>query len=182
MCPTLTLKPRLSLFPSLVRRRHILGDPGAVSGGGKKAKRARKKIGRRKVKKESRSPWDSSLNGPVPKPFKILASDWAQKYFLCPITGKDFKWFRNWSIKRRIPGAPTFFLDFSSPNFFPRPFSLFPAPTNCPWVSEDVVDRETLVEPDHLITQNLGDERNGWQRGVAKSRNCTVAHKGHAAN
>ena len=57
--------------------------------------------------------------------------------FLCPITGKDFKWFRNWSVKRRIPGAPTFFLDFSSPNFFPRPFSLFPAPTNCPWVSED---------------------------------------------
>ena len=52
----------------------ILGDPGAVSGGGRKAKQARKKIGRRKVKKESRSPWDSSLNRPVPKPFKILAS------------------------------------------------------------------------------------------------------------
>ena len=42
----------------------ILGDPGAVSGEGKKAKRASKKIGRRKVKKESRSPWDSSLNRP----------------------------------------------------------------------------------------------------------------------
>ena len=48
----------------------ILGDPGAVSGGGRKAKRARKKIWRRKVKNESRSPWDSSLNRPVPKPFK----------------------------------------------------------------------------------------------------------------
>ena len=34
----------------------ILGDPGAVSGGGKKSKRARKKIGRRKVKNENRSP------------------------------------------------------------------------------------------------------------------------------
>ena len=68
---------------------------------------------------------------------KELDSDWAQKIFLCPITGKDFKWFRNWSVKRRIPGAPTFFFDFSSPYFFPRPFSLFPAPTNCPWVFED---------------------------------------------
>ena len=28
-------------------------------------------------------------------------------------------------------------LDFSSPEFFSRPFRLFPAPTNCPWVSED---------------------------------------------
>ena len=31
----------------------ILGDPGAVSGGGKKSKRARKKFGRRKVKNDS---------------------------------------------------------------------------------------------------------------------------------
>ena len=31
------------------RVRDILGDPGAVSGGGKKSKRARKKFGRRKV-------------------------------------------------------------------------------------------------------------------------------------
>ena len=30
--------------------KSILGDPGAVSGGGKKSKRARKKFGRRKVK------------------------------------------------------------------------------------------------------------------------------------
>ena len=32
----------------------ILGDPGAVSGGGKKSKRARKKFGRRKVKNDAR--------------------------------------------------------------------------------------------------------------------------------
>ena len=31
-------------------KRRILGDPGAVSGGGEKSKRARKKFGRRKVK------------------------------------------------------------------------------------------------------------------------------------
>ena len=28
--------------------------------------------------------------------------------------------------------------DFSSPESFSRPFRLFPGPTNCPWVSEDV--------------------------------------------
>ena len=73
------------LGPSTSNSTCILGDPGAVSGGGNKSKRARKKIGRRKVKKENRSPWDSSLNRPVPKPFKVLACDWAQKIFLCPI-------------------------------------------------------------------------------------------------
>ena len=41
------------------------------------------------------------------------------------------------NCKRRIPGAPIFVLDFSSPDFFPRPFNLFPAPNNCPWVSKD---------------------------------------------
>ena len=80
----------------VVPRTLILEDPGALSGGGKKAKRARKKIGRRKVKKEIRSPWDSSLNRPVPKPFKILACDWAQKYFLCPIRVQLFScYFRD---------------------------------------------------------------------------------------
>ena len=46
--------------------RIILGDPGAVSGGGKKSKRARKKFGRRKVKNDEKSPWGQVLNGPVP--------------------------------------------------------------------------------------------------------------------
>ena len=44
----------------------ILGDPGAVSGGGKKSKRARKKFGRREVKNDEKSPWGQVLNGPVP--------------------------------------------------------------------------------------------------------------------
>ena len=42
------------------------GDPGAVSGGRKKSKRARKKFGRRKVKNDEKSPWGQGLNGPVP--------------------------------------------------------------------------------------------------------------------
>jgi len=46
--------------------RGILGDPGAVSGGGEKSKRARKKFRRRKVKKESKGPWGQGFNGPVP--------------------------------------------------------------------------------------------------------------------
>ena len=31
-------------------------------------------------------------------------------------------------------------LDFSSPEFFSRPLRLFPAPSNCPWISEDDVN------------------------------------------
>ena len=53
-----------------------LGDPGAVTGGGEKSKRARKKFGRRKVKNDE---------------------------------------------------------------FLSRPFRLFPALTNCPWVPQDVI-------------------------------------------
>ena len=54
---------------------------GQLVGGGEKSKQARKKFGRRKVKKEN-----------------------------------------------------------SSPEFFSRLLRLFPAPTNCPWVSEDAVE------------------------------------------
>ena len=71
-----------------------------IVGAGKKAKGTRKKIGRRKVKNESRSPWDSSLNRPVPKPFKILACDWVQKYVLCPIRVQLFTcYFRDLLFK-----------------------------------------------------------------------------------
>ena len=35
-----------------------------------------------------------------------------------------------------------------------------------------VVERETLVGPDHVTTQNLGGKKIGWERGVAKSRDC----------
>ena len=59
--------------------------------GRKKSKRARKKIGRREVKNENRSPWDSSLNQPVTKPFKILACDWAQKYFCAQSESSSFR-------------------------------------------------------------------------------------------
>ena len=76
-----SFKPRKNIPVLVSIGDSILGDPGAVCGGRKKIKRARKKIRRRKVKNENRSPWDSSLNRPVPKPFKVLACDWAQKYF-----------------------------------------------------------------------------------------------------
>ena len=44
---------------------------------------------------------------------------------------------QNWSVKTLSPGALILVLDFFSPKFFSRPFTLFSAPTNCPWVSED---------------------------------------------
>ena len=41
--------------------KFILGDPGAVGGGGKKSKRARKKFGRRKVKNDEKRSWGQVL-------------------------------------------------------------------------------------------------------------------------
>ena len=42
-----------------------------------------------------------------------------------------------WINNRLRQRALSLVLDFSSPEFFSRPFRLFPAPTNCPCVSED---------------------------------------------
>ena len=39
---------------------------GQLVGGREKSKQARKKFGRRKVKKENKSPWGQGFNGPVP--------------------------------------------------------------------------------------------------------------------
>ena len=106
----LVTKSLVTLLHVYINTIIILGDPGAVSGGGKKSKRARKKIGRRKVKNENRSPWDSSLNRPVPKPFKVLACDWAQKIFLCPIRVQLFSCpFRDFlfeGVHRQTPWSP----------------------------------------------------------------------------
>ena len=45
----------------------------------------------------------------------------------------------NWSVKTLSPGALLRVLDFSSAEIFFARFRLFPVPTNCPWLSEDVV-------------------------------------------
>ena len=52
----------------------ILGDPGAASLVMRKSRRS-------SLQERKRSPWDSTLNRPVPKPIEILVCDWAQKYF-----------------------------------------------------------------------------------------------------
>ena len=57
----------------------------------------------------------------------------------------------NWSVKTLSPGALLVVLDFSSPEFFSRPIRLFPAPTNCPWVSEDDFRVNSLFH--HLCSQ-----------------------------
>ena len=62
----------------------ILGDPGAVSGGGKKSKRARKNSG----ETTRRAPGDKVLTDQFQTAGVVLASDWCHKtfVFLCPIT------------------------------------------------------------------------------------------------
>ena len=66
----------------------ILGDPGAVSGGGKKSKRARKNSGEEKSRTTRRAPGDKVLTDQFQTAGVVLASDWCHKtfVFLCPIT------------------------------------------------------------------------------------------------
>ena len=47
----------------------------------------------------------------------------------------------NWSVKTLSPGALLRLFDFSWPEFFSRPFRLFPGLNNCPWLSEDTYIR-----------------------------------------
>ena len=65
----------------------ILGDPGAVSGGGKKSKRARKNSGEEKSRRRRRAPGDKVLKDQFQTVRLVLASDWCQKTFVffCPI-------------------------------------------------------------------------------------------------
>jgi len=68
----------------------------------------------------------------------LLLCDWAEKkvfWHQSEARATPTAW--NWSVKTLSPGALSLVLDVSSPEFFSCPFRVFPAPTNCPWVSED---------------------------------------------
>ena len=71
----------------VVKFCRILGDPGAVSGGGKKSKRARKNPGEEKSRRRRRAPGDKVLKDQFQTVRLVLASDWCQKTFVffCPI-------------------------------------------------------------------------------------------------
>ena len=62
----------------------ILGDPGAASWVMRKSRRS-------SLQERKRSPWDSTLNRPVPKPIEILVCDWAQKYFCAQSESSSFR-------------------------------------------------------------------------------------------
>ena len=56
----------------------ILGDPGAVSGGGKKSKRVRKNLGEKKSRRRRRAPGDKVLTDQFQTAGVIVASDWCR--------------------------------------------------------------------------------------------------------
>ena len=63
---------------------HILGDPGATS-------RDDGIFRRESLLSELTSPWDCTLNRPVPKPNKILVCDWVQKNFCAQSESSPFR-------------------------------------------------------------------------------------------
>ena len=75
---------RLILRKKLNGVTTILGNPGAVSWVVRKSKRP-------SLQERKKSPWDSTLNRPVPKPIKILVCDWAQKYFCAQSESSSFR-------------------------------------------------------------------------------------------
>ena len=66
----------------MISQKVILGDPGAVSGGGKKSKRARKKSGAEKSRTTRRAPGDKVLTDQFQTAGVVLASDWCHKTFV----------------------------------------------------------------------------------------------------
>ena len=60
----------------------ILGDPGAVSGGGEKSSGREKHSGEEKSRRRIRAPGDKVLTDQFQTVGAILASDWCQKIFV----------------------------------------------------------------------------------------------------
>ena len=69
----------------------ILGDPGAVSGGGEKSSGRGKNSGEEKSRRRIRAPGDKDLTDQFQTVGAILVSDWCQKIFVffCPITEQE---------------------------------------------------------------------------------------------
>ena len=120
-------------FKRLILRRHILGDPGADSGGEGKSKRA-EKYGTKKSKQRREEPLvtmsyqTSSKRSP---PFCLLIGQKNTKVFWHQSEVRTAATVWNWSGKTLSPGALLAVLYFSSCYIFP-PVQTFPHPHYLP--------------------------------------------------
>ena len=71
----------INIYQTKSMVQSILGDPGAVSGGGRKCQRARKNLGEEKSRTSERAPGDKVLKAQFQTAVAALASDWCQKTF-----------------------------------------------------------------------------------------------------
>ena len=76
--------------------------------------------------------------------------------------------------------SSTLLLDFSSPEFFSRPFRLFPTPTTCPWVSEDDVCRIFSRSEDGYFRWRFPEAF--WTYRLLKQRAAQVLSMNHTNN
>ena len=65
-------------------------------------------------------------------------------------------------------------LDFSPPEFYSRPFRLFPASTNCPWISEggDVPVAVAIVVFKFKLPNDNGDDVTQYGGPTPATRTC----------
>ena len=99
-------------------------------------------MARRKEKNGEKSPWAMSYQTSSKRspPFCLLIRQKNTKVFWHQLEARTTTTVWNWSGKTLSPGALLAVLYFSSCHIF-RPFRLSLAPTICPWVSEDGVER-----------------------------------------
>ena len=158
----------LWMGPPLINTWSILGDPGAVSGGAKKSKRARKNSSEEKSRTRERAPGGKVFTDQFQTPRVFFSFS-----FFSPLRTTQTNMASNWLVctfrvskhettpslaalwlgrkkKQKFPGTNQkleLLRRFGTGPLRPRPLWLFPAPTNCPWVSEDALDPVTPNEP-----------------------------------
>ena len=71
----------LSRFSIILFEEYSSETQGRSAGSGKTEAKV--------FKNGQESPWDATLNEPVPQLIRILVCDWAQKIILCPIRGQQ---------------------------------------------------------------------------------------------
>ena len=91
------------VFLGKISLQSILGDPGAVSGGRKKSKQARKKFGRRKVKKENKSSYSIQLLYRVGMTAKH-SSFWKTIHSFSCLCFRSTRWKDGWNVFEKLPG------------------------------------------------------------------------------
>ena len=134
--------------------------------GARESLNGRENIARRKVKNGQKNPWGQCLTRPVPNcrgrsGFRLVPENFC--VFLPNQKAERQRPFGTGLVRHCPQGLFSPFFTFLRA-IFSRPFRLSLAPTICPWVSEDGLEREHLLLSQLLLL--LGTLRNNDGNGT----------------